>query len=199
MQHATRRTLLVATSSVGLVLGGALSAGAHERDGHHGGHDQNWGKGWVRVCQTVKTDRWDSHDGGWNDGRDGRNDGSYTKDHRNGYDDPNSKIDNRYRYGDDNRDRHGDRNSYEGRYLVRDSRGIGYWVTLTGRQDCETVRVNKGWAKVSVVNSPDNTRLTSDRSVWVKVRKYDTASANFTFQAKRYSDHQDHHDYSSRR
>lgn len=182
MQHAMSRTLLVATSSAGLILGGALSAGASERDGGHGDHrDWNWGKGWVKVCQTVKDDhRYPRHDG---------KDDGYNRDRTSGYDDSKSTMDSRYRYGDD----HKDYNRYEGRYLVRDSRGKGYWVTLKGKSDCERVRVNKGWAKVSVINRPDNTVLKSDRSVWVKVKKYDTATANFYYDAKRDRRHDDNH------
>lgn len=179
MQHAMNRTLLVAASSAGLVVGGALSAGASEGDGGHYGnhHDRSWAKGWVKVCQTVKDEHRYPRDNG--------TDGGYNRDHTNGYGDSNSTIDSRYRYGHDNQDH----NRYEGRYLVRDSRGTGYWVTLTGKSDCESVRVNKGWAKVSVVIRPDNTWLKSDRSIWVKVKKYDTATANFYYQAKRDSRH----------
>jgi hypothetical protein len=189
MQHAMSRTLLVATSSAGLVLGGALSAGASQRDGGHYGnhHGRTWAKGWLTVCQTVQ----DDHRYPPRDGKRDYKDGGYSKDHSNGYDDPNSKLDNRYRYGDDSRDRN--RNSYEGRYLVRDSRGQGYWVTLKGRQDCETLRVNKGWAKVSVVHRPDNTRLKSASSTWVNVRKNDRATVSFRYVAtwdhSRYDSH----------
>jgi hypothetical protein len=177
------RTLLVATSSAGLILGGALSAGASERDGGHGDHrDWNWGKGWVKVCQTVKENHWDGKDDG------------YHHDRTSGYDDSKSTIDSRYRYGDD----HSDHNRYEGRYLVRDSRGKGYVVTLKGKRDCETVRVNKGWARVSVIDRPDNTWLKSDRSKLVKVNKHGTATANFYYEAKRDSRHDDHdHHYDS--
>lgn len=192
MQHAMSRTLLVATSSAGLILGGALSAGASERDGGHGDHrDWNWGKGWVKVCQTVKDDHWYPRD----DHHYGSKDDGYKNDRTSGYDDTKSKMDSRYRYDDNYKDRYGDHNRYEGRYLVRDSRGKGYWVTLTGKSDCETVRVNRGWAKVSVIIRPDNTWLKSDRSVWVKVKKYDTATANFYYQAKRDYRHDDHHDH----
>ena len=177
MQHAMSRTLLVATSSAGLVLGGALSAGASERDdGHYGDHHHHgWAKGWVMVCQTIKDDHhYRDHDG-------------YTKDHSSGYDDSSATIDSRYRYGDDHHDRN---RTYEGRYLVRDSRGKSYWVTLKGKRDCETVRVYKGWAKVSVVHRPDNTRLKSASNVWVKVKKNEVARASFVYEAK-----WDHHDY----
>ncbi|SES02548.1 hypothetical protein SAMN05216199_1839 [Pedococcus cremeus] len=150
-----------------------MSASAHQSD--HRDH-RDWGKGWLMVCQTVKDDhRYPGHD---------RNDMTGDN-HTGGYGDSNSTIDSRYRYGHDNQDH----NRYEGRYLVRDSRGTGYWVTLTGKSDCESVRVNKGWAKVSVVIRPDNTWLKSDRSIWVKVKKYDTATANFYYQAKRASRH----------
>ena len=179
MQHAMSRTLLVAASSAGLVLGGALSAGASGRDsGHYGDyHHRSWANGWLTVCQTVKDDyRYGNHD-------------NYTKDHTNGYQDPNSTIDNRYRYGDDHRDR----NIYVGRYLVWDSRGQGYWVTLKGRQDCETIRVSKGWVKVSVVHRPDNTRLKSASNVWVKVRKNQVSTASFLFEAIRVHHHYDSH------
>lgn len=179
MQHAMSRTLLVAASSAGLVLGGALSAGATERDsGHYGDHHHHgWAKGWLTVCQTVKDDHWYGHHD------------DYMKDHTNGYADPNSTIDSRYRYGDEHRDRNG----YVGRYLVRDSRGQGYWVTLKGRQDCETLRVNKGWAKVSVVHRPDNTRLKSASNMWVKVKKNERAVAAFIYEANRDHHHNDNH------
>ena len=193
MHHTMSRTLLVATSSAGLVLGSALSAGASQRDGDHYGshHDRSWAKGWLTVCQTVRDDhRYPSHDGR-GDGRGDGKDGGYNKDHSSGYNDPNSKIDNRYRYGDDSRDHN--RNSYEGRYLVRDSRGQGYWVTLKGRQDCETVRVNTGWARVSVVHRPDNTRLKSASNMWVKVKKYDRSTASFLYEATSDSRHYDSH------
>ena len=49
MQHTMSRTLLVAVSSAGLVLGGAVSAGASDKD-----KDKNDGKGWVKVCQEIK-------------------------------------------------------------------------------------------------------------------------------------------------
>lgn len=182
MGHVMNRALLATVSSAGLLVGGAMSASAHQSD-HRDHHD--WGKGWLTVCQTVKDQhRYPGHDD-WGDHGHKAGDSS----HKNGYDDRSSTIDSRYRYGDDGRDHYGDRNSYTGRYLVRDSRGQTSWVTLTGKRDCESLKVNRGWAKVSVVHRPDNARLTSDRSVWVKANRYDRATAAFTYEAKKDSRH----------
>lgn len=193
MGRAMNRTLLVATSSVGLVVGGAMSASAHQNDhGDHGYGDHGyWAKGWVKVCQSVTGDygRWDDGRDRWDDNKRDTRDGHHATDdtRRSGYDDPDSRLDRRYLYDDTNRhDRDGwHRNNLDGRYLVRDSRGRTYSVTLQGRSDCETVRVSKGWAKVSVVSQPDDTRLKSARNVWVKVKRDRVATVQFSYEIKR--------------
>jgi hypothetical protein len=178
--NAMSRTLLVGASSAGLVLGSALAAGASERDDdRHGDHDRRWSKGGLTVCQYVKED--DRRDYGQkdNDRKDGK---------KGGYDDSNSKMKSSYRYDND---RH--RNEYVGKYVVRDSRGKWHRITLRGKSDCERIRVNTGWARVFVIDRPDDTRLKSASNRWVKVKKYDSAHARFFYEEK------DHHSHYAKR
>lgn len=181
--NAMSRTLLVGASSAGLVLGSALAAGASERDRHHGYH-RDWDKGWLTVCQYVKDDhrhhRYDGHDG----------------DHkRSGYDDTNSKMRSSYRYDNDRR-----HNDDKGVYRVVDRRGNAQLIRLDGKRDCETIKVLEGWARVSVLRTPDDTKLKSHRNQWVKIRDDKRSVVVFSYEKKH--DHGHHyghdHDYSRR-
>ncbi len=136
MQHTMSRTLLVAVSSAGLVLGGAVSAGASDKD-------KDNGKGTVEVCQEIK------------------------------------KKDDK----DKGKDK--DRNSYHGLYKVKDSKDKVYWVKLKGKDDCDSVKVNKGWAKVSVKGQPEDTKLTSKKNQWTHVKKGKTSTVTFEYDAKK--------------
>jgi hypothetical protein len=138
MQHTMSRTLLVAVSSAGLVLGGAVSAGASDKD-----KDKDNGKGWVKVCQEITQKKKDDK------GKD--------KDH----------------------------NSYNGLYKVRDSKGKTYWVKLEGKDDCDSVKVNTGWAKVSVKGQPDETKLKSKKNQWTHVKKDKRSTVTFEYDAKK--------------
>lgn len=184
MGHAMSRTLLVGASSAGLILGGALSAGASERDGRHGYH-RDWDKGWLTVCQYIKDDY--RHHHGYKDGYkdDYKDDGKHS-----GYDDSKSRMDSRYRYDND---RH--HNDDKGLYQVVDRRGKSQWIRLDGKRDCETVKVLEGWARVIVRNTPDDTRLKSHRNQWVKIREDKRSVVVFAYEKKH--DH-NHHYYAKR-
>jgi hypothetical protein len=138
MQHTMSRTLLVAVSSAGLVLGGAVSAGAADKD-----KDKDKGKGWVEVCQEITHKKKD----------------------------------------DKGKDK--DRNSYHGLYKVVDSKDKVYWVKLKGKDDCDSVKVNKGWAKVSVKGQPEDTKLKSKKNQWTHVKKGKTSTVTFEYEAKK--------------
>ena len=140
MQHTMSRTLLVAVSSAGLVLGGAVSAGASDKD-HK---DRDNGKGWVKVCQEIK-DKKDDKD----------------------------------------KDRSKAKNDYRGLYKVQDSKGKVYWVDLKGKDDCDSVKVNKGWAKVSVKAEPEDTKLKSKKNQWTYVKKDKRSEVTFTYEVKK--------------
>ncbi len=182
MKHVMSRTVLVGASSAGLILGGALSAGASERDGSHG-HHGDWDKGWLTVCQYIKDDY--RHHHGYKDGH--RDDGKHS-----GYDDSKSKMDSRYRYDND---RH--HNDDKGLYQVVDRRGKVQWIRLDGKRDCATVKVHEGWAKVSVRNTPDDTKLKSHRNQWVKISDHKRSFVLFSYEKKH--DHDHDHDYSHQR
>lgn len=174
------RTLLVGASSAGLVLGSALAAGASERDGGHGDH-RDWDKGWLTVCQNIKDDdrrhRDDGHDG----------------DHkRSGYDDSNSRMKSSYRYDND---RH--HNDDKGLYRVVDRKGKSYLIRLDGKRDCGTVKVYEGSARVSVLNTPDDTKLKSPRNQWVRVNDDKRSFVWFSYEKKH--DHDRDHNYAHRR
>jgi hypothetical protein len=175
------RTLLVGASSAGLVLGSAMAAGASEKDGRHG-YNRDWDKGWLTVCQYIKDDY--RHHHGYKDGY--KDDGKHS-----GYDDSKSKMDSRYRYGDDRR-----HNDDRGLYQVVDRRGKSQWIRLDGKRDCATVKVLEGWARVIVRNTPDDTSLKSQRNQWVKIRDDKRSYVLFTYEKKH--DH-DHHYDSARR
>src|SRR5687767_8515162 len=121
MQHTMSRTLLVAVSSAGLVLGGAVSAGASDKD-------KDRDKGSVKVCQEIEHKKKDKDD-----------------------------------------------NSYHGLYKVVDSKDKVYWVKLKGKDDCDSVKVNKGWAKVSLKGQPEDTKLKSKKNQWTHVEKGKTS------------------------
>ena len=106
MQHTMSRTLLVAVSSAGLVLGGAVSAGASDRD--HKDRRQGLGQGLPRGQ-------------GQEEGQD--------KDWKRAH------------------------NDYDGTYKVKDSKGKVYRVELEGKDDCKSVKVNKGWTRVTVTDA----------------------------------------------
>ena len=134
MQHTMSRTLLVAVSSAGLVLGGAVSAGASDKD-------KDNGKGTVEVCQEITKKK--------------------------------------------TRKGQGQGNSYHGLYKVMDSKDKVYWVKLKGKDDCDSVKVNKGWAKVSVKGQPEDTKLTSKKNQWTHVKKGKTSTVTFEYDAKK--------------
>ena len=72
---------------------------------------------------------------------------------------------------DKDKDRSKANNDYHGLYKVEDSKGKVYWVKLKGKDDCDSVKVNKGWAKVSVKGQPEDTKLKSKKNQWTHVKK----------------------------
>lgn len=136
MQHTMSRTLLVAVTSAGLVLGGAVSAGASDKD-----KDKDEGR--VKVCQLIEKKKDKDKDKDW-------------------------KKDDK---------------KYTGIYKVNDSKGKPQWVTLTGKDVCKTVKVDKGWVKVSVKDLPKGTELKDDddakQKVWVGKDKKKTVTFEY--------------------
>jgi hypothetical protein len=80
-----------------------------------------------------------------------------------------------------------DHNEYRGTYEVEDSYGDVTDLYLSGKYDCDQVKVHTGKVDVKVTYRPEHTYLKGDDDVYVDVRKGDYEDVTFEYVADHYS------------